>query len=233
VRISGEQIFRIAGAVLEDRAGNRSAMLQRSVRFYLDTHLPKADIDAPTASVRASTEVTMRTADQRPLYAGEVTLEIEAEDPEKGRSGSGLREVFCTVQAAGKTVEDNLVLYRSNEPAADPSEEKTPRYHFRGTITIPSGGQWECNDIVVTVTAVDNAGNRSDPEKGGTFRLGIDSTRPRVSVRYTNNDVRNGRYFGAGRKALIQVRGFRYEDDGSLRENHRVILRPDRIRLLL
>ena len=34
-------------------------------------------------------------------------------------------------------------------------------------------------------------------------------------------------------KALIQVRGFRYEDDGSLRENHRVILRPDRIRLLL
>ena len=33
--------------------------------------------------------------------------------------------------------------------------------------------------------------------------------------------------------ALIQVRGFGYEDDGSLRENHRVILRPDRIRLLL
>ena len=213
VRISGEQIFRIAGAVLEDRAGNRSAMLQRSVRFYLDTHLPKADIDAPTASVRASTEVTMRTADQRPLYSGEVTLEIEAEDPEKGRSGSGLREVFCTVQAAGKTVEDNLILYRSNEPAADPSEEKTPRYHFRGTITIPSGGQWECNDIVVTVTAVDNAGNRSDPGKGGTFRLGIDSTRPRVSVRYTNNDVRNGRYFAAGRKALIRVRERNFSPD--------------------
>ena len=34
-------------------------------------------------------------------------------------------------------------------------------------------------------------------------------------------------------KALIQVRGFGYEDDGSLMENHRVILRPDRIRLLL
>ena len=30
-------------------------------------------------------------------------------------------------------------------------------------------------------------------------------------------------------KALIQVRGFGYEDDGSLRENHRVILRPDRL----
>ena len=34
-------------------------------------------------------------------------------------------------------------------------------------------------------------------------------------------------------KALIQVRGFGYEDVGSLRESHRVILRPDRIRLLL
>lgn len=206
MRIRGEQIFRIAGAALEDRAGNRSAVLQRTVRFYLDTHLPRADIDAPTASVRATSEVTMRTADQRPLYSGEVALEVEAEDPEKGRSGSGLREVSCTVQAAGRTVENNIILYRSNEPAADPAEEKTPRYNFHGTITIPSGGQWECNDIVVTVTAVDNAGNRSDPEKGGTFRLGIDSTRPRVSVRYTNNDVRNGRYFAAGRKALIRVR---------------------------
>lgn len=213
MRIRGEQIFRIAGAALEDRAGNRSAVLQRTVRFYLDTHLPKADIDAPTASVRATSEVTMRTADQRPLYSGEVALEVEAEDPEKGKSGSGLREVSCTVQAAGKTVENNLILYRSNEPAADPSEEKTPRYHFHGTITIPSGGQWECNDIVVTVTAVDNAGNRSDPEKGGTFRLGIDSTRPRVSVRYTNNDVRNGRYFAAGRKALIQVRERNFSPD--------------------
>ena len=213
VWIRGEQIFRIERAVFEDRAGNRSAMLQKTVNFYLDTHLPKADIDAPTASVRATTEVTMRTADQRSLYSGEVTLEVEAEDPEKGRSGSGLREVACSVRIAGRTVEDSLVLYRSNEPAADPSEEKTPRYHFHGTITIPSGGQWECNDIVVTVTAVDNAGNRSDPEKGGTFRLGIDSTRPRVSVRYTNNDVRNGRYFGAGRKALIQVRERNFSPD--------------------
>ena len=34
-------------------------------------------------------------------------------------------------------------------------------------------------------------------------------------------------------KALIQIHGFGYEDDGSLKENHRVILRPDRIRLLL
>ena len=34
-------------------------------------------------------------------------------------------------------------------------------------------------------------------------------------------------------KALIQIHGFGYEDDGSLKENHRVNLRPDRIRLLL
>lgn len=205
VPIRGEQIFRIEQAVFEDRAGNVSSALQRTVNFYLDTHLPRVDLDAPSCSVRATSEVTMRTPDGRPLYQHGVKLEVEAEDPEADRSGSGLKEVSYTIQVAGKTVQDHVVLYRADDPTVEPSMEQAPRYHYEGTIMIPAGGPWESNDIRVTATAVDNAGNRSDPASGGVCRLGIDSTRPRVTVRYTNNDVRNGRYFDTGRKAMIQV----------------------------
>ena len=207
IRIHGGQIFRIENWGFRDRAGNTSAVLRRTVDFYLDTQLPEADIDAPTAVVRAVPEITSRSADGRGLYKGAVTLEIMAEDPDRDHGGSGLKEVFCSVSRNGETVMEEVV-FRGGEVPAEPMDEavQDPVYRFSSEITIPSGGEWESNDIEVTVMAQDNAGNRSDPGNGGTLLLGIDSTGPAVSVSYDNNEVRNGRYFGAQRKALIEVR---------------------------
>ena len=207
IRIHGGQIFRIENWGFRDRAGNTSAVLKRTVDFYLDTQLPEADIDAPTAVVHAVPEITSRSADGRGLYKGAVTLEIMAEDPDRDHGGSGLKEVFCSVRRNGETVMEEVV-FRGGEVPAEPMDEAVPDpvYRFSSEITIPSGGEWESNDIEVTVMAQDNAGNRSDPGNGGTLLLGIDSTGPAVSVRYDNNEVRNGRYFGAQRKALIEVR---------------------------
>ena len=207
IRIHGGQIFRIENWGFRDRAGNTSAVLKRTVDFYLDTQLPEADIDAPTAVVRAVPEITSRSADGRGLYKGAVTLEIMAEDPDRDHGGSGLKEVFCSVRRNGETVMEEVV-FRGGEVPAEPMDEAAsdPVYRYSSEITIPSGGEWESNDIEVTVMAQDNAGNRSDPGNGGTLLLGIDSTGPAVSVSYDNNEVRNGRYFGAQRKALIEVR---------------------------
>ena len=104
IRIHGGQIFRIENWGFRDRAGNTSAVLKRTVDFYLDTQLPEADIDAPTAVVRAVPEITSRSADGRGLYKGAVTLEIMAEDPDRDHGGSGLKEVFCSVSRNGETV---------------------------------------------------------------------------------------------------------------------------------
>ena len=89
------------------------------------------------------------------------------------------------------------------EAPAEPTDEHAPApvYRYSSEITVPSGGEWESSDIEVTVIAEDNAGNRSDPGRGGTFRMGIDTTKPQVTVTYDNNEVRNGRYFGKPRKA--------------------------------
>lgn len=214
--IHGGQVFRIENWVLRDRAGNVSALLKRTVDFYLDTQLPEVDIDAPAAVVRAVAPISSGTADGRSLYNGAVNLEILAADPDREHGASGLREVYCAVKINGKTVKEE-VLFRGEEAPAGPIGEENPAewtdggnyapvYLFRKEIRIPSGGDWESNDVEVTVIATDNAGNRSDPGDGGTLMLGIDSTAPVVHVTYDNNEVRNGHYFDRARKATIEVR---------------------------
>lgn len=243
IRIHGGQVFRIENWVLRDRAGNVSAPLKRTVDFYLDTQLPEVDIDAPVAVVRAVAPIRSRTADGRGLYNGAVNLEILAADPDREHGASGLREVYCAVKINGKTVKEE-VLFREEEAPAGPIGEENPTsspeetgpapnmyesgptkltdrsnyapvYRFRTEIRIPSGGEWESNDIEVTVIATDNAGNRSDPGDGGSLKLGIDSTAPVVHVTYDNNEVRNGRYFDRARKATIEVRERNF-DSGKL-----------------
>ena len=207
IRIYGGQIFRIENWVLRDRAGNVSAPLKRTVDFYLDTQLPEVDIDAPVAVVRAAEPISSRTADGRGLYNGAVNLEILAVDPDREHGGSGLREVYCEVKSSGRTVKEE-VLFRGEEAPAKWTDggNYEPVYRFDTEIRLPAGGEWESDDIEVTVVATDNAGNRSDPGDGGRLMLGIDSTAPVVHVTYDNNEVRNGHYFDRARKATIEVR---------------------------
>jgi hypothetical protein len=146
-------------------------------------------------------------ADGRPLYDGPVTLEIFAEDPDREHGGSGLSEVRCEVIRDGETVMEK-VLFRGENAAWDENEETSRDlvYRFHGEISVPSGGEWDSNDIEVTVTARDNAGNSSDPGDGGIRRFGIDTAGPEVKVSFDNNEVKNGRYFDRTRTAAVAVR---------------------------
>ena len=214
--VRGGQVFRIEGLRLRDRAGNETAVLQRTADIYLDISDPTVDTEAPGAVVRAVPQITARMADGRPLYDGSVTLEIFAEDPDREHGGSGLAEVRCEVTRDGETVMEK-VLFRGEdgtvwEETADESEqtvagtEQTPVYRFHGEISIPSGGEWDSNDIEVKAVAYDNAGNSSDYGDSGIRRFGIDTAGPEVNVSFDNNEVRNGRYFDRARTAVVSVR---------------------------
>ena len=206
VEIRGGQIFRAEHVVFRDRAGNTAAVLARTANFYLDTGLPRADIDAPRVRVTAITGSTSQNSPGKPLYAGAVTLKVTAQDPDRKYGGSGLNRVSYDLWAGGRLLRADEVLFGADAPPQDPESEKEPVYAFSGEITVPSGGLWESNDLEVIVTAQDNAGNRSDPGRGGTFDFGIDSQSPEVSVAYDNNEARNGKYFAGKRKAVILVR---------------------------
>ena len=207
IRIRGGQVFRIEDLRLRDRAGNETAVLQRTADIYLDISDPTVDTEAPGAVVRAVPRITARMADGRPLYDGPVTLEIFAEDPDREHGGSGLSEVRCEVIRDGETVMEK-VIFRGENAAWDENEETSRDlvYRFHGEISVPSGGEWDSNDIEVTVTARDNAGNSSDPGDGGIRRFGIDTAGPEVKVSFDNNEVKNGRYFDRTRTAAVAVR---------------------------
>lgn len=216
IMVRGGQVFRIEGLRLRDRAGNETAVMQRTADIYLDISDPTVDTEAPGAVVRAVPQITARMADGRPLYDGSVTLEIFAEDPDREHGGSGLAEVRCEVTRDGEIVMEK-VLFRGEdgtvwEETADESEqtvagtEQTPVYRFHGEISIPSGGEWDSNDIEVKAVAYDNAGNSSDYGDSGIRKFGIDTAGPEVNVSFDNNEVRNGRYFDRARTAVVSVR---------------------------
>ena len=214
--VRGGQVFRVEGLRLRDRAGNETAVLQRTADIYLDISDPTVDSEAPGAVVRAVPQITAKMADGRPLYDGPVTLEIFAEDPDREHGGSGLAEVRCEVTRDEEIVMEK-VLFRGEdgtvwEETADESEqtvagtEQTPVYRFHGEISIPSGGEWDSNDIEVKAVAYDNAGNSSDYGDSGIRKFGIDTAGPEVNVSFDNNEVRNGRYFDRARTAVVSVR---------------------------
>ena len=195
VRLRGGQVFRLENVLFRDRAGNEALLLPRTVNFYLDTRIPDADLTPPAAVVRAVPAITSQAPDGRGLYAGGVRIRIEAEDRDRIHGASGIREIRYEVRVGGSVVREGVFR-----------PEQSPSYRLTGEIDLPSGGLWESNDIEVEATAEDNAGNRSDPVRGGLYRLGIDTKGPEVTVRYDNNEARNGRYFDKARKVRITVR---------------------------
>ena len=206
VRLKGEQIFRVEELCLRDRAGNRSPVLRNTANLYLDTSLPSADIDGPSASVHAVSEETSRAADGRGLYSGGVTLRVEARDADAGISGSGLALVTCDVRVGGRLVTEGEILFCASPFEEDPEKEYEPEMYFEGTIRIPAGGIYESNEIAVTVRAIDNAGNESAVTEESVLRFGIDTTPPAVTVVYDNNEAQNEMYFAGARTATILVR---------------------------
>ena len=241
LQIRGGQVFRLEQAQLRDRAGNCSALLRRTVNFYLDTQIPDIDIDTPSVSVTATTAITVRNPDGRDLYGGGVHLKIRAQDPDAEKGASGLREVRCEIHVDGRKVREEVLFdgaqeeaaasgqtpaqsqappaasgqtpAQSQAPPAAPAAEPAPIYTIDREVDIPSGGMWESNDIEITVTAQDNAGNSSDPGAGGTYRFGIDSTGPGLTVAYDNNDVMNGKYFAKPRRAVITAAERNFDAD--------------------
>ena len=200
ILVRGGQIFRLEDLIVKDRAGNASAVLASTESFYLDTAAPEADIEAPAVKVRAVPEITYYSPDGRPLYGGPVSLEIFAADPDRRYGGSGLEEVHLSVEIEGETAREEVLFQEEEENGEDPA------YEYYGRITVPASGRWESNDIEVSVTAQDRAGNRSDSADSGTFRFGTDISGPQVSVSYDNNEVRSGRYFDRDRTATVSVR---------------------------
>ena len=156
------------------------------------------------------------------IYAGDVTVDFKVTDPKyigenKNENGfyAGIASITYKIEAAdiGKVVE-GVLFSADTVPATTFAQHDGDglAHTVTGSLVIDSE-IFNSNNIVVTITAVDNAGNEKVTfTEAGAIK--IDTTMPQISVTYDNNTADSGKYFDADRVATIVVteRNFNADD---------------------
>lgn len=178
---------------LIDRAGNVTYMSTNA--FIVDDKAPIEKL--MPLEIKITPEQTASG-----IYNADVKVNIEVEDPTYGYTYSGIRSISYRVLNMGN-VTDLKTLYQFSD--TDAATQSNLKKLWKGDITVKSKDN-NSNNVVVEVTAVDNAGNTSRQN----IALKIDITKPSVSVSYNNNSsigelYKNDRIV----TVIIQERNFR------------------------
>ena len=160
-------------------------------------------VDGTLSEETAAPKITA-TQPTNGIYSADVKVTICVTDPEKNNTYSGLQKIWYTVTCLGEeTQSGTLYEFTNTSPAASELEQT-----WSGSITVSSSLN-NSNDVVVTVCALDNAGNLSSER----ISLKIDITDPMIEVSYDNNSAENGTYFDAARTAAIVITERNFDAD--------------------
>ena len=182
----------------EDKAGNVSYAHSKGI---------VVDDRAPSGTTAPSIDIGLSNPGSGGFYTGNVNVRIAVQDPDfeqglKDGFFSGLKEVRYSVSASDIGKSEGGILFTSSE-----GEDERAVYEYglakswSGTITI-NATTFNSNQVSVSVTAVDNAGNERTTVHSN---IKIDVTAPVIEVSYDNNSLQNGRYFEKARTAVIVV----------------------------
>lgn len=190
--VSSDDIF-VVYAKITDQTGHVSYISSNGI--IVDETKPVFETYKP--------EVTITP--QRPvngIYDGNVKVDIGVIDPVVGNNSAyaGLRSVVYEVTNMGtKTQEGTLYNFTETNPTKDKLLQK-----WNGNIVVDASKN-NSNNVVVKVTATDNAGNQTV----ATTTLKIDTTKPVIEVSYDNNNgdasFGDSVYYNANRVATIRV----------------------------
>ncbi len=199
--ISDERLFAPAHArFIQDGAKlTGKVTADRSRPSSTNEHTPPEIRMIPSASVNT---VTNSYGREVRLYDSDMSYEMTVTDPymqdEDGTNQySGLASVSWFVESD----QEGLIL------TAGSNNYFSGEQSVSLTVPVIINGVGETNDITVTVTAVDFAGNLT------VYRdyLAIDNRAPRVKLVYDNNSVLNGRYFNADRNLTLRVEDLNFD----------------------
>lgn len=151
------------------------------------------DNQAPVIQITPA-DSSMKTNDGIDLYNGAFSFSLNVTDGEASDKNSGIDYVTWTVEDKGV---NPFVI------AVDDINDAGQDVHKLENIQIPVAlnGAGESNNVILTITAVDNVGNVTTFQKV----FAVDNLAPRIQVVYDNNDVRNEKYFKADRNATITI----------------------------
>lgn len=190
----------------EDKASNIS--YANSVGIIVDNKAPEALISP------AATNATG-------IYNGNVMVDISVIDPgyvgesiDENGYYAGLENICYKIRTTDTdaVAEGVLLDETSGIKAGAIIDDDNLICGWNGSIEI-SADKFNSNNVIVEITAVDNAGNKYTvaTEEGD---IKIDITPPTIDVSYTNNAADSGMYFNADRiaKVVVTERNLNFED---------------------
>lgn len=172
--------------------------------LYTSTSGIIVDTKSPEETVQPSVTVTPEQP-VNGIYNRNVNVAVEVTDPTAGGTFSGLKSVTFNVYNMG-TVTQSGTLYSFDKN--NPTKAELLQ-NFSGNITVDAVAN-NSNDVVIEVTAEDNAGNTFTK----TASIKIDVTQPSINISYNNNTPDSNSYYKEDRTATIVVteRNFKSED---------------------
>lgn len=189
----------------------------------IDSTLPTiGDKTKPVITIKNPSPSQGTTTDGQNLYNTDVTYEVVVYDPLLNKYASGIDNIIfhakgedgtvasLTVDKKGNVVgtEDEtgnlingsgLTVTKKSVKAENLAKGVEERYIFEVTI---GKGTFNTNGIVLSVEAEDVSTN---VQSMSANPIAIDTTQPKVTVSYDNNDVSNGKYFHAARTATVKI----------------------------
>ena len=142
-------------------------------------------------------------ADNNDIFVDDIVVAYEITDPIVGNATSALGSVTCTVTNKDTGYVSTPVDVQVLGNTATPSRaELLAASTYSGQIKI-SKADFNTNNIVVELTAKDNAGNIMNTQ---TLELQLDATNPVVNVSYDNDKIGGyEKYFDAPRTMTVDV----------------------------
>lgn len=178
---------------LVDRAGHESS---KTFKMSIDKTKPEIEVEYANNDVQngkyyqddRTAKVTIRELNLSTAAQIKVTAT---------RDGQDIKPSDTTLQDLIKKTYDQK-NYEKFHKVTGEDGKKTEYYEF--IFEIPADVQ---GDYEITVSATDNAGNKSDYNR--IDRFSVDTAVPFITVTFDNNQSKNGNYFGSKRTATVTV----------------------------
>lgn len=196
----------------EDRAGNVAII--RSTGIVVDNQKPVGETNAPEIDILPA------APNANGMHNGDVNVDLKVVDPKYAGATaadnghySGLNKITYKIYTTDTdAVEEGTLFERTTKTEGAVFDNDKLVSYWTGKITV-SSEKFNSNNVIVEVTAVDNAGNtRTTTTKVGDIK--IDITAPTIVVSYDNNDVDSNTFFKADRTATVVIteRNFNAKD---------------------
>lgn len=139
------------------------------------------------------------------IHKDSATIKVDIEDPMVNGVYAGIDRVGYVIRST-----TNQIATKQGTVAMTYKESDDERVRIGTGYIEVSKDEFNSNDITVTVTAYDKAGNSFDRE----IELKIDKTAPEISISWNTDAARNGKYYNVTRVATITVKERNFDRQG-------------------